>query len=282
MSTPPRRPRYPFSVTLTSYQVGRPWMFEGKMLRGLTGTPMRRMARANSSLAEADPEALTVANLTTKSLTAASARLLMLCLPFAESAEGRCPRSGRRGHKRHCKRSRPLRRCRTPTPPQLRWGGSDYALVLAAYLLRLSHFHVVLPHVPRAGRAAFGAQSAMQADILVLGHDAAGLEVVADIDVLRRVERRRQQAGAQIFFFTVVGEGDAIHRADVDAGVALHAERAGEHRLHVAVQAPLRLLEGELDVEAQLDLGHDVLQRLLLGAVWDLQAVVDGPTPRQA
>jgi hypothetical protein len=47
-------------------------MFEGKMLRGLTGTPMRSRLRANSSLAEADPEPLTLANLTTKSLTASS------------------------------------------------------------------------------------------------------------------------------------------------------------------------------------------------------------------
>ena len=42
------------------------------MLRGLTGTPMRSRLRANSSLAEADPEPLTLANLTTKSLTASS------------------------------------------------------------------------------------------------------------------------------------------------------------------------------------------------------------------
>jgi hypothetical protein len=40
------------------------------MLRGETGTPMRRMARANSSFADADPEPLMLANLTTKSLTA--------------------------------------------------------------------------------------------------------------------------------------------------------------------------------------------------------------------
>src|SRR6187402_3662790 len=40
------------------------------MLRGETGTPIRRMARANSSLADADPEPLTLANLMTKSLTA--------------------------------------------------------------------------------------------------------------------------------------------------------------------------------------------------------------------
>src|SRR6478609_2629607 len=69
MSTPPRAPRWPASVTLTSYQVGSPWMLDGKMLRGLTGTPMRRMERANSSLALADPEPLTLANRTTKSFT---------------------------------------------------------------------------------------------------------------------------------------------------------------------------------------------------------------------
>ena len=45
-------------------------MFDGKMLRGLTGTPMRRIALANSSFADAEPEPLTLANLTTKSLTA--------------------------------------------------------------------------------------------------------------------------------------------------------------------------------------------------------------------
>src|SRR5579885_1488291 len=45
-------------------------MLDGKMLRGETGTPMRRMDLANSSLADAEPEPLTLANLTTKSLVA--------------------------------------------------------------------------------------------------------------------------------------------------------------------------------------------------------------------
>src|SRR5690348_10388572 len=66
----------------TSYHVGSPWILDGKMLRGETGTPMRRIAREKSSLAEADPEPLTLANLTTKSFTASirlttSASLLM-------------------------------------------------------------------------------------------------------------------------------------------------------------------------------------------------------------
>ena len=69
MSTPPRAPRWPASVTRTSYQVGRPWMFDGKMLRGDTGTPCRMIERANISFALADPEPLTLANRTTKSFT---------------------------------------------------------------------------------------------------------------------------------------------------------------------------------------------------------------------
>src|SRR5439155_17114549 len=68
-STPPRRPSQPDSEARTSYHVSRPWMFEGKMLRGLTGTPILRIAFANSSLAEAEPEPYTLANLTTKALT---------------------------------------------------------------------------------------------------------------------------------------------------------------------------------------------------------------------
>src|SRR3954469_14963611 len=70
-STPPRRPSQPSPETRTSYQVGKPWIFDGKMLREQTGTPMRRMQRANSSLADAEPEPFTLANLTTKSLVAA-------------------------------------------------------------------------------------------------------------------------------------------------------------------------------------------------------------------
>jgi hypothetical protein len=43
-------------------------MFDGKMLRAATGTPIRRIALAKRPLADAEPEPLTLANLTTKSL----------------------------------------------------------------------------------------------------------------------------------------------------------------------------------------------------------------------
>src|SRR6202171_472072 len=68
-SVPPRAPRWPASEMRTSYQVGRPWILEGNMLRGATGTPMRNTARANNSLALAEPEPLTLAKRTTKSFT---------------------------------------------------------------------------------------------------------------------------------------------------------------------------------------------------------------------
>src|SRR5256885_186503 len=77
-STPPRRPRHPASFTRTSNHVGRPWMFDGKMLRGATGTPMRRIAFAKSRFAEADPEPFTFANFTTKSLIRSSGATVVL------------------------------------------------------------------------------------------------------------------------------------------------------------------------------------------------------------
>src|ERR1700756_2219855 len=90
-STPPRRPSQPLPETRTSYQVGRPWMLEGKMLREVTGTPIRRMERANISFADAEPEPLTLGNFPTKSLTdfIAGMRTPSWALPAGISA---CPR----------------------------------------------------------------------------------------------------------------------------------------------------------------------------------------------
>ena len=127
----------------------------------------------------------------------------------------------------------------------------------------MCHFDQIFLHVPGAGRTAFGAQPAMQAHILVLHHDAAGLQPVLHIEVLRQVDGRRLEPLAQIRFLAVRREGDAVHRADIDAGIAFDAELRGEHRLHVAIQAAMRLAERELDVVAELDLGLDVAQARL-------------------
>src|SRR6266851_1509562 len=90
-STPPRRPSQPISDTRTSYHVGRPWMFDGKMLRGLTGTPMRRIDLAKRVFADAEPEPLTLANLMTKSLTASR------CMVFGSNDAESLTREERRG-----------------------------------------------------------------------------------------------------------------------------------------------------------------------------------------
>src|SRR6267378_3292980 len=229
-STPPRRPSQPDSETRTSYHVGRPWMLEGKMLRGLTGTPMRRMDLAKSSLADAEPEPFTFANLTTKALTD--------WMAFVMSISGR------------------------------------FLLRRAAAVPRVGQVEQEFLHVPGARRAALGAQPAMQAHVLVLRHDPARLQRPRDVEILRGIPRRRGEARAQVRFLAVLGEGDAVHRADVHAGVALDAQLVGEHRLHVAVQAPLRFLEAGHRVEAKLDLDLDVLQRDRLVLPGNLVALV--------
>src|ERR1700749_2627126 len=51
------------------YQVGRPAMLEGKRFLPLTGTPMAKMLRSSTLLADWEPEPLTVAIWMLKSLT---------------------------------------------------------------------------------------------------------------------------------------------------------------------------------------------------------------------
>ena len=101
----------------------------------------------------------------------------------------------------------------------------------------------------------------MQADILVLDHDAPGLQRVADIKVLFEIGCRGGEPCAQVCLLAVLGEGDAVHRADIDAGVAFDAQLAVEYRLNIAVQATLGFEIGELVVIAEFDLGPDIVQR---------------------
>ena len=71
------------------------------------------------------------------------------------------------------------------------------------------------------------------------------------------------QARAQLGLLAVVRDGQAVDRADVDAGIALDAQLRGEHRLHVAVEAALHFLRGLLGGEAELDLDVELLEALL-------------------
>src|SRR5580765_3800222 len=123
-------------------------MFDGNILRVATGTPMRRMERANSSFADAEPEPFTLANLTTKSFVAL------------------------------------------------------IGLDMAAGLGRVEEEFL---HIPRAGRAAFRAQAAMQAKVFVLRHDSSRLQRLGHIEILRiGMGRRRGQPLTKFGFGAVL------------------------------------------------------------------------------
>ena len=113
-----------------------------------------------------------------------------------------------------------------------------------AWCSRVSHVEQKLLHVPGAGRAALGAQAAVQADVLVLHHHAAGLQLVGDVEVLRRgscagaFSRVRRSASSPL----AVKVMQSIGQMSTQASHSMQS-CVGEHRLHVAVQAALRLLE---------------------------------------
>ena len=80
------------------------------MLRGATGTPMRRIDFANSALALAEPEPLTLANLTTKSLTALVIALRHAAIPPARSPDrnfcmSQAPVGQRSAHSPQCRQT---------------------------------------------------------------------------------------------------------------------------------------------------------------------------------
>src|SRR4029079_8318808 len=154
--------------------------------RAATGTPIRRIERAKRPFAEAEPEPLTFANLTTKSLTRESR--------FTRVSIG-ARRSVGRGE---------AVLGRTLGAP-------------ARTIVGVRHFEQELLHVPRTGRAALGAEPAVQAHVLVLHHDTAGAHGRRDVKRLRETVRGRGEPRAQLALAAVRRERDAIRRADVDA-----------------------------------------------------------------
>ena len=161
-------------------------MFDGKMLRGLTGTPMRRIDRANSSLAEAEPEPLTLANLTTKSLTAS-----MRLIPVSTCAFMPRPRAAR---------------LRQPGPACV-----------------VSSRNFCMSHAPVGQRSAQRPQCRQTSSSLTMTRP-----VLSPSETYRScvrfsagaVSRVRRSASSPLAV-----KRDAVHRADVHAGIALDAER---------------------------------------------------------
>ena len=70
ISTLPERARYPRWLARTSYQVGRPWMLEGKKFLPATGIPIRNRVFISNELALAEPVPFTLAMRIVKSLSA--------------------------------------------------------------------------------------------------------------------------------------------------------------------------------------------------------------------
>src|SRR5690606_34090414 len=129
------------------------------------------------------------------------------------------------------------------------------------FAARLRDVEVELLHVPGARWATFGAEAAVQADVFVLHHDAAGFQAILNVKILRDILRRCVEAIAQFRFFAVLRERNAIHRADIDACIALDARRRRKHGLHVTVQAALRFFIAEQRIETLFNLDLDVAQR---------------------
>ena len=102
----------------------------------------------------------------------------------------------------------------------------------------LAGFGDVVPeglHVPGGGWAAFGAEAAVETNVFVLDHDAAGLESVLNVQRLAEIERRHLSTRAEIVLFAVRGKRNAACGTDVDACVALDALRRAENGLHFAI-----------------------------------------------
>src|SRR4051812_40974392 len=203
-------------------------MFDGNRFFPDTGMPMRKMACMSSPFALADPVPLTLASFRAKSLILRT-RCWCTELALAGGVVGRS--QGRRW-------------------PRLATAGQwDEDLEFL--------------HVPGRRGAALGAQAAMDAHVLVLDHHAPGLRQGSrDVEVLGSVGRRHRQAGPQGVLVRVRRDGQAVDRADVDAGIALDAQLVAEHRLHIAVQATLDLAGGLLRIEAQLDFQAQLLEAL--------------------
>src|SRR6187551_868086 len=110
-------------------------MFDGKTFFPVTGTPIRKIACMMSPLDDADPVPLAVAILNAKSL--------IRCIWKLVAGSWKLVAESHRNQRNQLGRVRNLKD--------------------------------ELPHVPRVRRTALGAQAAMQADVLVLRHQAARL-----------------------------------------------------------------------------------------------------------
>ena len=116
----------------------------------------------------------------------------------------------------------------------------------------------------------------MNAEVLVLYHHARGvLQRRGDVKRLVRMLPRRLEPSRKLRFLAVLRNGQAVGRADVDAGITFDAEFCLEDGLHVAIEAPLHFLGGLLGVEPEFHFDADLLETFLEAHVRH-EAALDG------
>jgi len=122
-----------------------------------------------------------------------------------------------------------------------------------------------LLHVPRGGWTPLRAEAAVDADVLVLDHESAGLrQRTRSEDSLLQIGRGGRELLPELRLGHARGrEREARERADIDACVTLDAQPVCEHGLDIAVEAPLDLTRRLLRREAELHLGAERLEPLL-------------------
>ena len=116
-----------------------------------------------------------------------------------------------------------------------------------------------MSHAPVGQRSAHRPQWRQRSSSLTMTRMA--LDRLGHEDGLIEIVRRRAERQAQFVLGRVRHEGNAVDRADVDAGVALDAGGRREDGLDVAVEAAARFAERLHVGEAELDFGAQVPER---------------------
>jgi len=105
----------------------------------------------------------------------------------------------------------------------------------------------------------------MDADVLILDHDPSGeRQAIGHKKRLIRIIRIDGRAQGRLFGYGL--ERQALHRADIDTGIALGTFGRVEHGLHITVETALHLCGDLLGRIAQLNF----LEKRLVSSTWSI------------
>ena len=75
--------------------------------------------------------------------------------------------------------------------------------------------------------------------------------------------QRGSELSAHAFFVGIASDGQAVQRADINAGIAFNTQRGGEVGLDVAVEAAFKFFGCLFSRKAEFDFGFKFLQACL-------------------